>query len=124
MRNRFRNSPADRRRGANDGTPQAELTVPLLKTSGGILAFQDKEIIFKDELDCIRCGRCVRQCPQQLVPTRLMKFVRNKRYNEAEKLDINGCLDCGVCSYVCPSGIPLLHWLKVGKQKIAEGRKV
>ncbi len=106
------------------GTPQPELNVPLLKTSGGILVLSDSELIKKEEMTCIRCGRCIRQCPQQLVPTRLASLVKNKRYSEAEELNIHGCLDCGVCSYVCPSGIPLLHWLKVGKKKLTQGDKV
>ena len=28
------------------------------------------------------------------------------------------CFECGSCSYVCPSGIPLVQWMRVGKQTL------
>ena len=30
------------------------------------------------------------------------------------------CFECGSCSYVCPSGIPLVQSIKVGKAMIRE----
>ena len=37
------------------------------------------------ESACINCGRCLRACPMQLMPTLLDRCVRADRYDEAEK---------------------------------------
>jgi electron transport complex protein RnfC len=59
-----------------------------------------------------------------LVPTQLMKFVKYDVLADAESAGILDCVECGCCQYSCPARIPLVHWLRLGKNKIiSEKRK-
>ena len=53
-----------------------------------------------------------------LVPTQIMKYIKNDLLAEAEKQGALDCVECGCCQYSCPAKIPLVHWLRLGKNKI------
>jgi Na+-translocating ferredoxin:NAD+ oxidoreductase RnfC subunit len=36
---------------------------------------------------------------------------------DQEPADFAACIECGLCSFVCPSGIPLLHAIRTLKKK-------
>ena len=51
-----------------------------------------------------------------LNPTRLGTLARNREYDlMAEEYHLFDCFECGSCSYVCPSGIPLVQFMRMGK---------
>ncbi len=56
---------------------------------------------------CIRCGRCVINCPAGLMPFKISNASVDYRPSKAMKYHSSDCIGCGVCSYVCPAGIPL-----------------
>ena len=62
-----------------------------------------EEAVDPVESACINCGRCLRACPMQLMPTLLDRCVRADRYDEAEKYGIMNCIECGACTFVCPA---------------------
>jgi electron transport complex protein RnfC len=33
-------------------------------------------------------------------------------------LDVNKCIECGLCSYICPSKIPLTEEIKKAKKTV------
>ena len=39
---------------------------------------------------------------------------------EAEATGLDRCIECGLCSYVCPSKIELLSELRAGKRRVEE----
>lgn len=98
------------------GIAQWSLEVPVVKGTSGILAWTGRSPQF--EYSCIRCGRCVEHCPMSLVPTRLAKYVKYDKLSEAESWGILDCVECGCCQYLCPSNILLVHWMRLGKNKI------
>ncbi len=63
-------------------------------------------------------GRCVDNCPMTLVPTQLSRYVKFDDLTSAEKWGVLDCVECGCCQYICPSKIPLVHWIRVGKNRI------
>ena len=67
------------------------------------------------ELNCVRCSSCVDNCPAFLSPTTLAQLVKNNRYDDLDDYGIVACIECGTCSYVCPSHIPLLDYIRHGK---------
>ncbi len=103
------------------GLAQWSLDVPVIKGTSGLLAWQAPEP--GEEYTCIRCGRCIDHCPMFLVPTQLMKFVQFELYQEAENWGILDCVECGCCQYSCPAHIRLVHWIRLGKNKVMEKRK-
>ena len=38
---------------------------------------------------------------------------------ELERLNIDNCIECGVCSYSCPARLPLVQKLELSKQRRA-----
>jgi electron transport complex protein RnfC len=104
------------------GLAQTSLDVPVVKGTSGILAWSETHA--PREYACIGCARCVGHCPMGLVPTRLMKYVKYGAASRAEPAGILDCVECGCCQYSCPSNIPLVHWMRLGKnQIISEKRK-
>jgi electron transport complex protein RnfC len=98
------------------GIAQWSPDVPVIKGTSGILAWDLPEPGI--EQSCIRCGRCIEHCPMVLVPTQLAKYIKYDKLDEAEHWGILDCVECGSCQYICPSKIPLVHWMRVGKNRV------
>jgi electron transport complex protein RnfC len=98
------------------GIAQWSPDVPVIKGTSGILAWDLPEPGF--EQPCIRCGRCIEHCPMVLVPTQLAKYIKFEKLDEAEDWGILDCVECGSCQYICPSKIPLVHWMRLGKNRL------
>lgn len=90
------------------GLGQANLDVPILKATGGILVLSKDECKHQDIMPCIRCGKCLEACPVFLNPQLMGQLAKAERYEElAEEAHLADCMLCGSCSFVCPSNIPL-----------------
>lgn len=102
------------------GFAQAQIEVPVLKSTSGILFLsEDKASVF-EETPCIKCAKCVDVCPVRLIPTDIMKNVKKKKWENVESLHVSDCMECGACNYSCPARIPLVHYIKEGKAAIAK----
>ncbi len=93
---------------------------PTSKQNNAILAFSGNDTELKPETDCIRCGRCVNACPMSLMPTLISRYAKTKDVEKLEKIGINVCMECGSCSYVCPSGKPLVQHMRLAKSLVRE----
>ncbi len=91
---------------------------PTLKGISGILMLPASQSRRPAELPCIRCGRCVDACPMGLEPYLLATLSRLTMWTEAEEGKITNCMECGCCSYTCPSARPLLDYIRVGKTAV------
>ena len=103
------------------GIAQWTLDMPIVKGTSGLLAMDSFPA--ESEFSCIRCGRCVDHCPMGLLPTQLAKFVQFEKWPDAEKGGILDCVECGCCQYICPSRIPLVHWMRLGKNIISRAKR-
>ena len=99
------------------GVSQYNLDVPIIKGTSGILVL-DKKFKTKDEIDCIRCSRCIDSCPAGLMPCMIASGVKYNRFEIASSHNPLDCIECGSCSYVCPSNIPLVQLIKLAKTKV------
>jgi electron transport complex protein RnfC len=100
------------------GVAQYTTTVPVTKATTGILVLR-AETIFRAEspsFTCIRCGRCVKNCPMDLMPYLMGSYSDSGMWEELEKLNIDDCVECGCCAYICPTKNPLVQLIKVGKE--------
>ena len=48
-----------------------------------------------------------------------MRDVQYADWEATEKGYIVDCIECGSCSYTCPSNRPLLDFIRTGKQKVS-----
>lgn len=102
------------------GVAQFDLQAPVMKATSGILVLTKEEVAENPETPCLRCGQCVGACPLNLVPTKLARYSQLNKYEEAENADVTVCMECGTCAYTCPANIPLVQWIRLGKQKVLE----
>jgi len=100
------------------GIAQFDLSVPVVKATSGIVCTTAYKQV--EPLACIGCGSCVQSCPMFLMPTRLARLSYIRHWSDADQMGIMNCIECGSCAYVCPSNIPLVQWIRVGKQKVYE----
>ena len=103
------------------GTAVSSLDISITKGTSGVVAFTDDEAERSRPIEypCIRCGYCVDACPMYLNPSQLGMLARNEEYERmASELHVMDCFECGCCSFVCPSHIPLVHHFRVAKAAI------
>lgn len=83
------------------GTCVYDENTPVSKMNNAVLLFADTKPSIQTA--CIRCGRCVRACSMGLMPTELEHAYDARDSKLLEKLNINLCMNCGACTYVCPA---------------------
>lgn len=75
-----------------------------------------------EAMPCIRCGDCVKVCPQELLPQQLLWYINgNEQQNDLEKArdhHVFDCIECGACSWVCPSHINLVDFYRFAKSEL------
>ncbi len=105
------------------GLAQPNSDIPVIKGTSGILALTDQDVYLAESSPCIRCARCVDVCPVYLMPTSIAHASEHGLYKKAEKLNAIDCFECGCCSYICPSKIPLVQLIRIGKAEITKTKK-
>jgi len=56
---------------------------------------------------CVRCGWCVEQCPMSIHPAQLLEASQQGGQAHGPFGRAGFCIECGICSYICPSQLPL-----------------
>ncbi len=99
------------------GTEVADLNMPVIKgTTGLIIIPKAKDYKVKNKT-CIRCSYCLFVCPIKLQPTELAKLCDQLLVEEAvNEMGLLDCIECGCCAYVCPSSIPIVGLIRYGKE--------
>jgi electron transport complex protein RnfC len=103
------------------GPSVSNLDIPITKGTSGITAFTTAETGqatgHKKVYPCIHCARCVEACPLFLNPSHLGLLAKAEEYEQmVEKHHLMDCFECGACSYVCPSHIPLVQYFRLAKK--------
>ena len=109
------------------GIAIADLETPITKTTNAVTVLTKEQIgrakFARRQTPCIRCGRCLQACPENLNPTRIAHAVKNNFLNVAERYYIGACIECGCCSYVCPANIEVTGYIKTGKIFLARQKQ-
>lgn len=93
-----------------------DVDAPICKTGNAILAFSKAKP--PEQTNCIRCGRCVRACPLDLMPRAIEKAYDARDTEALKKLKVGLCMNCGSCSYVCPAKRDLAEKNQLAKELI------
>ncbi len=67
---------------------------------------------------CQKCLHCVHICPVDIWPFMIAALAANEDVKNASAYRPDRCIECGLCSYVCPSGIPLMHTIQALKKEL------
>jgi electron transport complex protein RnfC len=106
------------------GQAAASLDVPITKGVSGVLIMRGDEISGREgrkTYPCIKCGECVESCPMGLNPSTLGMLAAKREYDlMGSDYHLGECFECGCCSYVCPSNIPLVQQFRIAKQILRE----
>ncbi len=101
------------------GIAAYNLDDPIYKNTSAVIAMTKEDALPKKQYPCIHCGKCIEKCPMGLNPTAFIKAMKIDNKDErAEKLmseNVLSCIDCGCCSYICPSRRPLVETNKMAK---------
>lgn len=102
------------------GLAQVSADAVVIKSTSGLLALPRRKIDNSMERPCIRCGRCLDACTMRLRPNILSILSETGKHMTAQtEYDLMDCVECGCCSYVCPSKRNIVHYIKQSKAKNA-----
>ena len=100
------------------GRALSNTAMPVMKGCSGITIMVGENAKRGIESPCIKCAKCVEACPMGLEPYLLSKQARKKAWDAMEQTDITSCIECGCCQFTCPANIPLLDYVRLGKQTV------
>ena len=84
-----------------------------IQTNNGGLTIMKKKVY--ETLPCLRCGKCIENCPAGLQPIQIKNAFDEKNVKDLQAFDCSKCVECGMCSFVCPSHIELTDALRKAK---------
>jgi electron transport complex protein RnfC len=100
------------------GIAQYTDMVPVVKSTTGIILFNQDEAELGEEEFCIRCGACVRECPAGLMPCLINLASEKGLWTQTKLYGAADCIECGLCNYVCPANRRLVQSIKRAKLEI------
>ena len=92
---------------------------PVVKGTSAILVFSDRFDKPKNAaVSCIRCGKCIQNCPMHLMPMYIAQFAMRDDWDRAAEYGAMSCVECGSCSYNCPGGVEIVQHIRTAKAVI------
>lgn len=105
------------------GITQYNTDYPVTKTTSSVLSLLKAPKTFDPDAPCIRCGRCVDHCPMQLMPLKLAEASKKDDLVMAEHYNVLECIECGLCSYICPAKQNLLQYIRMIKPEVMKKKR-
>ena len=100
------------------GYAQYQFRIPLTQQTDSVVFQSKDELTHFVNAPCMNCGFCVRHCPMGLMPGDLSRLCEYGHFEAAEKAGLFHCIECGICSYVCPAQRPMVQLLRFGKSEM------
>jgi Na+-translocating ferredoxin:NAD+ oxidoreductase subunit C len=97
---------------------------PVQPDTDALLVLDAAVAVHVSDYPCTNCGECVRVCPARMQINLLVRYLEAGKYEEAEETyDLDSCVECGLCSYVCVSKIPILQYITLAKHELSRMRR-
>ena len=100
------------------GRAMNNIDMPANKRVSGLLFMPEEESRRVEPENCIRCAKCVSSCPMGLEPYLLARQAELQQWDGMEDHNIMDCIECGCCTFTCPSHRPLLDFVRLGKATV------
>ena len=109
------------------GGPMMGVTVPtadepVMTNTNAVMALTEKEAWLPKTTACIRCGSCTNHCPFGLAPMAISHAYKVGDVDALKTLNVETCMLCGCCSFVCPANRPLVQRNKLAKELLKDLR--
>lgn len=105
------------------GITQYNTDYPVTKTTSSVLALLNPPKTYDPDSPCIRCGKCVDHCPMRLMPLKLVAAAKKDDLEMAERYNVLECIECGLCSYICPANKNLLQFIRMIKPEVMRKKR-
>ena len=110
------------------GGPMTGIAVPsdeyrITKRDHAVICLSRPASTTIEETACIRCDRCVKACPMDLVPFEIANAWDQKDLDAVKRLRADHCMGCNACSFVCPARRHLGYRIKTAKEAIRNARQ-
>ncbi|MBQ8258254.1 MAG: RnfABCDGE type electron transport complex subunit C [Clostridia bacterium] len=102
--------------GLMKGTRLSDDSYFISKRDVAFLFLSDAYIKPIEATDCIRCGKCVDDCPMHLMPNYLVRHASVLDLKKSLAMGLRSCIECGICAYNCPSGINHVYHIRRAKE--------
>ncbi|MBT4034351.1 MAG: 4Fe-4S dicluster domain-containing protein [Candidatus Marinimicrobia bacterium] len=102
--------------GPMKGISQFNNLTPLTRSCDGLHLLGEKEITSGPGDHCTNCAACIRICPLNLQVHLIGRYVEFENFTSANEYHPEQCMECGLCSYVCPAQRPLVQFIKLANQ--------
>ncbi|MDD4890242.1 MAG: RnfABCDGE type electron transport complex subunit C [Phycisphaerae bacterium] len=93
--------------GPMTGVAQPDDQSVLTKQTSGLVLFGTA--LVHQPGPCIRCGWCVEDCPVGINPALLADLAESGQWRRGSRFHAETCIECNICSYVCPSRLPVME---------------
>ena len=88
--------------------------------SNGVLVFRD---VHERAEPCWHCGDCCSHCPMDLQPVQIQMALKRKDIDRLIALNADKCINCGLCSYVCPAHIDVSNNVQIAKALVIKAKR-
>ena len=102
------------------GLAQYTIDATTIKGCNAITCLSEKDRRGQAAQHCIRCGKCVENCPMHLMPLFMHKASAAGKLERLKELHVADCIECGCCAYGCPAGIPLVQSFRTAKRMLRD----
>lgn len=106
------------------GRTLPRLDLPVIKGMNGLVFLTGRGPLEDGFGPCIACGRCLDACPLGLEPDQVSVRIEAGRVLDTQRFGPLDCYECGSCSYVCPSGRPLMQFMQIAKASLRRAAEI
>lgn len=100
------------------GIAQYGQDTPVIKSTNGIILLSESQTQAAEEAYCLRCARCVEACPMGLMPCMMRQAIEKEKWDLAKSYGCLECMECGLCSYLCPQKKNIVQLVKYAKARM------